>query len=160
MSWCGTKKKKKKRVPCPNEMSQGLRTVASSPVRPGRRRPNMSELVKTWGLTPATPRKALGRCLSPFFTSSQLSPRYRPLAIFALSQQGFLNRLGARRHDADGPADVRLVLLLVVDAQSLTNGRQQLRHRHWPFFNGRPILAGVPNHLPALDAATSQYRAE
>ena len=74
--------------------------------------------------------------------------------------QRLAHRLRARRDDADRPADVRQVLLLVLDAQRLADRGQQLRHRHRAVLDGRPVGPGVADHLAALDAAAGQDRAE
>src|SRR5438552_12436117 len=76
------------------------------------------------------------------------------------SRQRFLDGPGARGDDADRPPDVRDVLLLVVDAQRGADGRQELRHRHRPVLDRRPVVAGRPDHLAALDPAAGEYRAE
>src|SRR5438552_17528961 len=76
------------------------------------------------------------------------------------SRQRFLDGPGGRGDNADRPPDVRDVLLLVVDAQRLANGGQDLRHRYRALLDGRPVGAGVADDLAALDAAAGQHRAE
>ena len=59
-------------------------------------------------------------------------------------------------HDADRPADVGLVLLQRVHAQRQADGRQEVRHGHGPLLHHAAVLAGLADHLAALDAAAGQ----
>src|SRR5262249_57191153 len=76
----------------------------------------------------------------------------------SISEQ-FLDRLGALVHDADGPADRRLVLLGVVDAEHLADRRQEVQRRGGPLDHLRPFLVCLADRQPALDAAADQHAA-
>src|SRR5262245_4328324 len=74
------------------------------------------------------------------------------------SGEHLLDRLGGLVGDADGPADVRLVLFEWVDAQGEADGRQEVADRHRPLLDRGAVGAALADGLAALDAAAGEHR--
>src|SRR5262249_81925 len=60
--------------------------------------------------------------------------------------------------DPDGPADGRVVLLVVVDAQDRADAGHEVERGDGPFDHGGALGVGLADHLAALDAAAQQHR--
>src|SRR5262245_56493963 len=60
--------------------------------------------------------------------------------------------------DANGAADVGVVLAGRVDAQGAAGGGQEVQDGDAAFLDGRAVPAGAADDLPAADAAARKYR--
>src|SRR5262245_63185200 len=60
--------------------------------------------------------------------------------------------------DADGAADVGVVLARRVDAQGAAGGGQEVQDGDAAFLDGRAVAAGAADDLAAADAAARQHR--
>src|SRR5205823_642798 len=72
------------------------------------------------------------------------------------SCEDLLNGLGAGVGNANGPTDVRHVLLGWVDSQGLDDGAHEVGHADGIFLHAVAVRSGFAVHLPALDPAAGK----
>src|SRR3954471_23530363 len=70
--------------------------------------------------------------------------------------QNVFDDLGRLVDDPDRPADVRGVLLGMIDAECFAQGREQVRHAGGRAFNSGPVVTGFAKGLTTLDAAAGE----
>src|SRR5262245_49854009 len=76
-----------------------------------------------------------------------------------VSLQNLLDRLGHLVDNADGPADIGLILLRWIDAERLADGREEILRGDRALLDRHAIGAGGANDLTALDPAAGQHGA-
>src|SRR5947209_7531790 len=72
------------------------------------------------------------------------------------SCEHLLYGLSRRLDEADGPADVGLVLLLDVEAERQADGGEQVGHRDGAFLDLHAVGTGPADDLSAADAAAAE----